>query len=556
MHKSLMRKILAAMIIITFICSVLFMGVSYYMLQKSVISQMQSDGKTLIANLKREIINNNVTELNQLQGIFKDIKEGSDGNIVYVSLSDENSAVIVSDNSQPEQPEGGLDAVSSATQTGDVSEVINNQETLGQILKLPSGEKVYNVSTDISNGAVITGALNIGISLQSMYGQIREAVIETVTISLLVMLLAIILGVFLSRQIVKPIKNICENLKIFASGDFTIEFAHKGKDEIGVMSAALENMRQIFKTMVGEIKENANQVSGSSQSLAAVLEETSCTSEGITNASEQLNNGSARLAINTQKGMESLNALAEKINRLHNRAGSIQDSIKASQAASQAGTESLRELKNAADENDTVTNQIKEQVDSLSIKLESITEITNVIKKIAGQTNLLALNAMIESARAGENGRGFTVVADEIGKLSEQTTDSIAGIETIINEVGSAIEKTREYMKQGTEAAHKTAEVSRESGKAFDATSRSIAGVIQDIQEIINSIMQISNEKDEVVNTMEDISGYIQQSSASTEEISMSLEEQTSSMDNVNLSAQELQKIAYELEKLVGQFKL
>ena len=556
MHKSLMRKILAAMIIITFICSVLFMGVSYYMLQKSVISQMQSDGKTLIANLKREIINNNVSELNQLQGIFKDIKEGSDGNIVYVSLSDENSAVIVSDNSQPEKTEGGADAVSSATQTGDVSKVISNQETLGQILKLPTGEKVYNVSTDITNGAEITGALNIGISLQSMYGQIREAVIETVTISLLVMLLAIIFGVFLSRQIVKPIKNICENLKIFASGDFTIEFAHKGKDEIGVMSAALENMRQIFKTMVGEIKENANQVSNSSQSLAAVLEETSCTSEGITNASEQLNNGSARLAINTQKGMESLNALAEKINRLHNRAGSIQDSIKASQAASQAGTESLRELKNAADENDMVTNQIKEQVDSLSIKLESITEITNVIKKIAGQTNLLALNAMIESARAGENGRGFTVVADEIGKLSEQTTDSIAGIETIINEVGSAIEKTREYMKQGTEAAHKTAEVSRESGKAFDATSHSIAGVIHDIQEIINSIMQISSEKDEVVNTMEDISGYIQQSSASTEEISMSLEEQTSSMDNVNLSAQELQKIAYELEKLVGQFKL
>lgn len=556
MLKSLMKKILVVIIMITFICSASLMGVSYYMIQKSVISQMQSDGKTLIANMKREIINNNVSELRQLQEIFREIKEGSDGNIVYVSLSDESSAVIVSDSSEPVQQEGGTDAVSSATQSGDVSDVINNQETMGQILEIPSGEKVYNVSTDITNGNEISGALNIGISLQSMYEQIREAVIETVTISLLVMFLAIIFGTLLSKRIVKPIKNICKNLEVFASGDFTTEFAHKSTDEIGVMSAALENMRQTFRTMVGEIKVNANQVSHSSQSLAAVLEETSCTSEGITNASEQLNNGSARLAINTQKGMESLNALAEKINQLHNRAGFMQDSIKESQAASQAGTESIRELKTAADENDMITKQIKEQVDSLSTKLESITEITTVIKKIAGQTNLLALNAMIESARAGENGRGFTVVADEIGKLSEQTTNSIAGIETIINEVGSAIAKTREYMKQGTEAAHKTAQVSRDSGKAFDATSRSIAGVIHDIQEIINSIMQISNEKDEVVNTMEDISGYIQQSSASTEEISMSLEEQTSSMDNVNLSAQELQKIAYELEKLVGHFKL
>jgi methyl-accepting chemotaxis protein len=517
---------------------------------------MQSDGKTLIANLKREMINNNVSDLNQLQGIFKDIKDGSDGNIVYVSLSDESSSVLVSDSSVPVQQEGGADIVSSATQSGDVSEVISNQETIGHILKIPSGEKVYNVSTDITNGNVISGALNIGISLQSMYGQIQQAVIDTIAISLLVMLLAIILGTLLAKQIVKPILNISEKLKVFATGDFTTVFEHNRRDEIGVMSLALDQMRQTFQAMVVEIKGNANQVSYSSQSLAAVLEETSCTAEGITKASEQLNNGSARLAINTQKGMESLNALAEKINQLHSQAGLMQDSIKESQAANQAGTESIRELKAAAGENDTITKQTKEQVDSLSTKLEAITEITNVIKKIAGQTNLLALNAMIESARAGENGRGFTVVADEIGKLSEQTTESIAGIETIINEVGSAIDKTREYMKQGTESAHKTAEVSRESGKAFDTTSRTIAGVIHDIQEIINSIILISKEKDEVVNTMEDISGYIQQSSASTEEISMSLEEQASSMDNVNLSAQELQKIANELDKLVGQFKL
>ncbi|WFR57895.1 HAMP domain-containing methyl-accepting chemotaxis protein [Anaerocolumna sp. AGMB13025] len=556
MIKSLMNKILIVIILITFICSASFMWVSYFMIQKSVIAQMESDGKTLVLNTKREIISNNVSDLNQLQDIFKNIKDGSDGNIVYVSLSDESSNVIVSDNSKLTQDAGGADATSSATQSGDVAAVINNQETLGQILKLPSGEKVYNISTEFSNGKEITGALNIGISLESMYDQIKMTLTETAAIAVISMVLAVLFGSVLARRIIKPIIKICDRLKIFAEGDFTGGFEHKSKDELGKMSEALENMRQTFRGVVGEIKQNAYEVANSSQSLATVLEENSATAEGISKASEQLNNSSAALANDTQKGIDRLSALADKINELNSMTGVMWDSIKESKAANQTGTQCIDELKTAADENAQITVQIKEQVDLLNSKLEAMSEITTVIKNIADQTKLLALNAMIESARAGENGKGFTVVADEIGKLSEQTSKSISGIETIIDEVGLAIDKTSEYMKQGTLAAVKTTEVSKESGEAFEIIDRSISSVIEEIQKVINSITQINGDKSEVVNTMEGISMIIQQSSASTQEIAMSLEEQSSSMDNVNQSAQELQRIAYELERLVDRFKL
>lgn len=556
MIKSLMNKILIVIILITFICSASFMWVSYFMIQKSVIAQMESDGKTLVLNTKREIISNNVSDLNQLQDIFKNIKDGSDGNIVYVSLSDESSNVIVSDNSKLTQEAGGADATSSATESGDVAAVINNQETLGQILKLPSGEKVYNISTEFSNGKEITGALNIGISLESMYDQIKMTLTETAAIAVISMVLAVLFGSVLARRIIKPIIKICDRLKIFAEGDFTGGFEHKSKDELGKMSEALENMRQTFRGVVGEIKQNAYEVANSSQSLATVLEENSATAEGISKASEQLNNSSATLANDTQKGIDRLSALADKINELNSMTGVMWDSIKESKAANQTGTQCIDELKTAADENAQITVQIKEQVDLLNSKLEAMSEITTVIKNIADQTKLLALNAMIESARAGENGKGFTVVADEIGKLSEQTSKSISGIETIIDEVGLAIDKTSEYMKQGTLAAVKTTEVSKESGEAFEIIDRSISSVIDEIQKVINSITQINGDKSEVVNTMEGISMIIQQSSASTQEIAMSLEEQSSSMDNVNQSAQELQRIAYVLERLVDRFKL
>ena len=165
MKTSLSGKILAVIIVITFICSVLFMCVSYFMIQRSVTTQMEGDGKTLVINMKRKIVKKNVTDLNQLQQIFQEIKEGSDGNIVYVSLSDGSSNVIVSDNSELAKTEksGSADAVSSATSSGNVTEVITNQATMGQMIKTPSGEKVYNISTDFTNGKEISGALNIGI---------------------------------------------------------------------------------------------------------------------------------------------------------------------------------------------------------------------------------------------------------------------------------------------------------------------------------------------------------------------------------------------------------
>ncbi len=557
MLKSLKGKVLTFIILIIVTCTVAFTSVSYLKMQTAVISQMQYDGTTLVLNIKREIIKNNVTDLKELQTFFQEIKSDSNGNIVYISFSDANSNIILSDNSKlsDSSEDGNVDATSSASVNGDVSDVVTGQETKGEILKVASGVKAYNISTGFTFDNQ-EGALNIGISLESMYENIRQSLVETVVISIIVMLVTVAIGIILVRYMIRPLAMMSKSLGTFAEGDFTVEFKHKSSDEIGIMSSALRNMSNTLVKMVGNIKENANLVSNSSKKLTTVIEETSLTAQGISRASEELAIGSSDLAGNAQDGLEKLNNLAVEINSLFDRTNIMKDSIEQTREANKVGTEYIHELQSAIDDNVNVTNKIKDQVEILTQKAEIITEITSVIKNIADQTQLLALNARIESARAGEQGKGFAVVAEEISKLSIQTANSIDGIEAIIEEVNKAIYATQEYMQQGSRAIDKTEEVSKETGNAFGKIETCVANNISEINIIIDGITQINEDKNDVVGSIDSISAIAQQSTSSTEEISSSLEQQLSSMEIISASAKDLQKVAVELEGLMMQFKL
>jgi methyl-accepting chemotaxis protein len=537
------------------VCAVAFTGISFSEIQRAVTNQMKNDGLTISVNLKREITQNQLSSLNNLQTFFREVKEESAGNIVYISFSDENSTVVVSDSSNLSTAEENTDAVSSATSEGDVAEVVSKQTTIGKILRTATGEKVYNISTDFSFQEK-SGALNIGISLQSMYSEIKHSFVRTIGISALIMLLAIIFGSLFARKIIHPIAMMSNGLKTFADGDFTISFEHKSKDEIGKMNTAMNHMQQTLRSMVGDIRLNANQVSDHSKKLTSVIDETSSVAVGISSASEELAKGSSDLAVNSQEGLEKLTILADEINAIFQKTDSMKVNIELTRNANQTGTEYISELQKVIDDNADATIKIKEQIDMLGKKSEVIAQITTVIKNISKQTNLLALNAMIESARAGEHGKGFAVVADQIGKLAVQTSNSVIDIEKIVGDVYSTIALTQSYMVQGSKALDRTTSVSRETGKAFDMIEESILKILEEIQVLIDGITKVNRDKNEVVGAIENISAIAQEATSSTEEISSSMEQQLSNMEYISDSAKKLQIVAIELEQLIGQFKL
>jgi len=265
------------------------------------------------------------------------------------------------------------------------------------------------------------------------------------------------------------------------------------------MSSALEGMRSTLKAMIAEIQEKANLVANHSGTLSRVIDDTSITEGNIAMASEELAGGATELANHSQDGLQRLTSLAEEINLLDANASRIQSYIEESKAANDVGRTYTLELKAALDENVKVSEEINAMVDQLSEQSKAIAFIITVIKRISEQTNLLALNASIESARAGEYGKGFAVVAEEIHKLSEQTRNSIIGIEGIITEVGTGIEKIHEFVKSNESVNIKTAEVSQASIKAFNAMEKSMVQIITQIQGVLEQINIISEYKNEVV---------------------------------------------------------
>lgn len=555
MFQSLLVKIRSLVVLIILICSFSYMTVSYFEIKNAVTSQMKSDGSTLVLNMKREI-NKASYDVNETQNVFQSVISEGNGNILYVSITDETGNIIVSDTMIADGGNGSWDGTSSATTSSKKEIVQGGENTSGQELKTSGGKRVFNVATEIQYGENLSSELNIGLSLDGMANEIKGAFVDMAISSAIIMAVVLILSSILTKRMIQPIVAMSKTLDTYAEGDFTVNTVHQGKDEIGRMSQALNRMGSTMNAMVGDIQEHANAVKKSSTSLSHVLQEMTTTEIGISKGSEELAAGSYELASNSEQGIASLNALSRDIEDIYTLSDSMKVHMEATKEANENGTKYVEELQTAIHSNLLTNQMIHEKVELLTEKSESINNITAIIMNIASQTNLVALNARIESARAGEHGKGFGVVAEEIGKLSQLTASAITNIEAMTKEIAEAIADTEVYMLDGTESLEKTQVISIETEDAFKHIDQSVYQMIQELQILVKGVLKVHQDKDTVVSIFEGITGTVQESAASIEEISASMEQQTSNMENVSTAAKDLEAISAKLDQLVLKFKI
>jgi len=295
------------------------------------------------------------------------------------------------------------------------------------------------------------------------------------------------------RKISDPLSNLTEKVSQIAAGDLTVKIEQSGNDEIGVLSQNMNKMLQSFNSMINSILAAGNNVV---QTVDILRERSEKSTEGARNQSGQ----AAQIAAAAEEMSQTITDIAR------NAAVASETSAEAMQTA-----EIGKDVANGAVE--TVgrvfasTVELATMVEKLNNRAGEIGNIVTVIKDIADQTNLLALNAAIEAARAGEQGRGFAVVADEVRKLAERTIKATAEISEKIGAVQVESEQTTKSMGEASEEVTKATDYIKEVGSSLNHIVDAVQRVRDQITQIATAVDEQSAASEEVARNIEKTSG-------------------------------------------------
>lgn len=370
------------------------------------------------------------------------------------------------------------------------------------------------------------------------------------------LVLSISIGLLMTRLITKPIKDIQALFAETEQGDFTVKGTYQSKDELGLLTSSFNKMVAGVRSIIETVGETSHQVASSSQELSASADES-------TKASEYISTTIQELAVGSDQQVESVENSRTVIMGMTEFAGRISSNAeKAAATADQTAKMSLEGTK-AIDKVSTQMKSINETVVSLSEAFKHLTErsneignITEVITSIAEQTNLLALNAAIEAARAGEQGKGFAVVADEVRKLAEQSARSAEQITRLITIIQNDTKQTMNSVISATGEVKEGLVVVHEAGGAFQKIENSITEVVTQINDVTNLVKNLTAGASEIETAISGVKEVAETAAGSTQTVSAATQEQLASMEEIAAASQILAQNAEELQHLIQKFKI
>lgn len=378
------------------------------------------------------------------------------------------------------------------------------------------------------------------------------------SLTLFAIVAGIIIATFTIRSINKPIKVMNARLKEIAEGegDLTQTIDLSTKDELGEMAHS-------FNKMISKLRELIKQVGFDAEQVAAASEQLSASSEETTKATEQIASTVQEIAIGTTKQVENMTETSNTVNRISLSVDKIfcssevveKTTVQASEKAAEGNKTVVMVVTQMNNIHNTV-NELSDMVKRLGERSSQIGNIVQAITDIAEQTNLLALNAAIEAARAGEHGRGFAVVADEVRKLAEQSARSAQEITQLITSIQADTNNTVITMEDTTNQVAEGISFVHDAGKSFEQIQQAVQEVTSQIHEVTLAVQEMSVGTQQLVKSVEHTAETSDLTASGTQIMSAATEEQLAAMEEMTASSSSLSKMAEDLKELVGRFKV
>ncbi|UEH10246.1 methyl-accepting chemotaxis protein [Pseudomonas sp. HN8-3] len=402
-------------------------------------------------------------------------------------------------------------------------------EKLGEYTGLLAQEKlVYTQLHDRAEQVVSQVNQAYAAEDQSMQVQLQHSTLLIIASSALALLVGLIAAWLITRLIVAPLRSVIAVAQQIASGDLSGRMEVSRRDEIGQLMQAMQQMSSGLSQMVSGLQAGIEQLASSAHSLSSVTEQTN---HEVNSQKEE-----------TEQVATAMNQMTATVHDVARNAEQAAQAAQTADAKVDSGQQVVRMSLQRIELLATSSNSASASIESLSAEIQNIGAVLSVINSVAEQTNLLALNAAIEAARAGEQGRGFAVVADEVRALAKRTQQSTEEIERLVSTLRSAAQSSVQQIQQSGEL------VKLAVGDALQTESAlgSIAAAVSLIQQMNQQIAAAAEEQSSVA---EEINRSVTSIRASADHSALSMQGNAA-------SSVQLAQLGVELQGMVGHFRL